>query len=122
MLALEAGAQNGEGDSRCTNGGIPSDSAFIEVDREGEAAGTYLRLDVTNTSPQNPLVLLRQQFDAWRATHPCPAPPTPDAGAGGDAGTDPADMMDGGCCSGSSGAHAWPLVLVVAFGLRRRRR
>ena len=121
MLALEAGARNGEGDSRCTGGGIPSDSAFIEVDREGEAAGTYLRLDVTDTSPQNPLVLLRTQFDAWRATHPCPSPPMPDAGAGGDAGTDPGDMMDGGCCSGAGGERAWPLVLVVALVLRRRR-
>ncbi|HEY5923974.1 MAG TPA: DUF1028 domain-containing protein [Kofleriaceae bacterium] len=121
MLALEAGAQNGEGDSRCTPRGIPSDSAFIQVDREGEAAGTYLRLDVTNTSPQSPLVMLRAQFDAWRATHPCPAPPMPDAGAGGgDAGLDPMDM-GGGCCSGSSGSSSWPLVLVVALALRRRR-
>ena len=122
MLALEAGAQNGEGDSRCTPNGIPSDSAFIQVDREGEAAGTYLRLDVTNTSPQSPLVMLRTQFNAWRATHPCPSPPMPDAGAGGgDAGLDPGDM-GGGCCSGSTGSSAWPLVILVALGLRRRRR
>ncbi|HEX5058059.1 MAG TPA: DUF1028 domain-containing protein [Kofleriaceae bacterium] len=121
MLALEAGAQNGEGDSRCTGSGIPSDSAFLEVDREGEAAGTYLRLDVTNTSPQSPLVLLRAQYDAWRVTHPCPAPPMPDAGAGGDGGID--DMSDdgGGCCSGSGDSNSWPLVLVVGV-LRRRSR
>jgi len=122
MLALEAGAQNGEGDSRCTGSGIPSDSAFLEVDREGEPAGTYLRLDVTNTSPQSPLVLLRAQYDAWRATHPCPAPPMPDAGAGagGDGGID--DMSDdGGCCS-ASGRDSWPLVFVVALLLRRRSR
>src|SRR5687768_9419933 len=77
MLSLEAGARNGEGASRCTPGGIPADSAFIQVDREGEAAGTYLQLDVTDTSPMNPLVLLRAQFDMWRMTHPCPAPPMP---------------------------------------------
>jgi uncharacterized Ntn-hydrolase superfamily protein len=121
MLALEAGALNGQGDSRCTPGGIPSDSAFIQVDREGEAAGSYLRLDVTNTSPQNPVTLLRQQFNAWRATHPCAAP-MPDAGmtGGADAGTTPGDPTDGGCCSGSGGERAWPLVLVVALVLRRR--
>jgi uncharacterized Ntn-hydrolase superfamily protein len=119
MLALEAGAQNGQGDSRCTSGGIPSDSAFIEVDREGEAAGSYLRLDVTDTSPQNPLVLLRAQYDAWRATHPCPAPVMPDAGASGDGGID-GEMADGGCCS-SSGRDSLPCALVVALLLRRRR-
>jgi uncharacterized Ntn-hydrolase superfamily protein len=119
MLALEAGAANGEGDSRCTGDGIPSDSAFLEVDRDGEAAGSYLRLDVTNTSPQNPLVLLRAQYDAWRAMHPCPAPPMPDAGVGGgDAGVDDSSP-GGGCCSGSRGS-SWPLVLAVALLLRRR--
>jgi uncharacterized Ntn-hydrolase superfamily protein len=121
MLALEAGAMNGEGDSRCTSGGIPSDSAFIEVDREGEAAGTYLRLDVTDTAPQNPLVLLRAQYDAWRATHPCPAPPMADAGTNGDAGLDD-DTSAGGCCSGSSGRGAVGPALLVAFVLGRRRR
>jgi uncharacterized Ntn-hydrolase superfamily protein len=123
MLALEAGAANGEGDSRCTPDGIPSDSAFLQVDREGEAAGTWLRLDVTNTSPQNPLVMLRAQYDAWRATHPCPAPPMPDAGAGGMGGGDAGlgdPGADGGCCSGSR-QSTWPLVVVVALGLRRRR-
>ncbi len=119
MLALEAGAANGEGDSRCTPDGIPSDSAFLEVDRDGEAAGSYLRLDVTNTSPQNPLVLLRAQYDAWRAMNPCPAPPMPDAGAGGgDAGVG-GEMPDGGCSSGSRGS-SWPLVIAVALLLRRR--
>jgi uncharacterized Ntn-hydrolase superfamily protein len=119
MLAIEAGAQNGEGDSRCTPSGIPSDSAFIEVDREGEAAGSYLRLDVTDTAPQNPLVLLRAQYDAWRATHPCPAPPMADAGASGDAGSG-GETMDGGCCSGS-GRDSLPGVVIVALALRRRR-
>jgi hypothetical protein len=35
------------------------------------AQGTYLRIEVTNTSPENPLVLLRSLFDEWRAEHPC---------------------------------------------------
>lgn len=125
MHALEAGAQNGEGDSRCTPDGIPADSAFIQVDREGEAAGTYLQLEVTNTAPANPLALLRTQYDAWRTTHPCPAAPMPDAGAGsGDAGGGTgSSTSDSGCCSGSRGS-AWPLVLAIAMllGTRPRRR
>jgi uncharacterized Ntn-hydrolase superfamily protein len=72
MLALEAGAEGGEGDSRCTAEGIPSDSAFIEVDPMEVENGTYLRLEVMNTRPENPLVPLRALFDAWRGDHPCP--------------------------------------------------
>src|SRR5687767_4168129 len=84
----------------------------FQVDREGEAAGTYLQLDVVDTAPQNPLVMLRAQFDAWRATHPCPPPPMADAGASnGDAGL--GDPMDGGGCCSSSGGSSWPPVLCV---------
>lgn len=80
MRALEAGAEGGEGDTRCTPNGIPSDGAFIEVDRPGEPAGAYLRLRVENSSPQNPLLLLRRDFDAWRTEHPCPVQEIRDAG------------------------------------------
>ncbi len=41
MLALEAGAEGGEGDSRCTPRGIPSDSAFIEVDPTPRKEATF---------------------------------------------------------------------------------
>ena len=78
MLALEAGAMNAEGDGRCTPDGIPSDGAFIRVDRPNDPGWLDLRAD--NTAPMNPLVLLRMEFDQWRQTHPCPASPTPDAG------------------------------------------
>jgi uncharacterized Ntn-hydrolase superfamily protein len=122
MRSLEAGAQNGEGDSRCTGGGIPSDSAFIEVDRDGEAAGTFLRLEVADTAPQNPLVMLRAQYDAWRATHPCPMA-TDDAVPGGnDAGVDPeGGGMDAGCCSGGRDRASLVLAACVLVLLRRRR-
>lgn len=117
MLALEAGAQNGEGDSRCTGGGIPSDSAFIEVDRDGEAAGSYLLLDVRGTAPQNPLVMLRAQYDTWRAAHPCPVA-MPDAGAGGDGGLDgPSEM--GGCCAASGDPSSLIVACAIALVLRR---
>jgi uncharacterized Ntn-hydrolase superfamily protein len=84
MLALEAGAQNGEGDSRCTTAyGIPSDASSIQVDRANEPAGSYLRLAFTSTNQahENPIVRLRAQFDAWRTTHPCPG--SSDGGGGG---------------------------------------
>jgi uncharacterized Ntn-hydrolase superfamily protein len=121
MLALEAGAANDEGDSRCTPDGIPSDSAFLQVDREGEPSGSYLFLDVTDTAPENPLTLLRARYDTWRATHPCPIAPLVDAAPSGDAGIGGDDS--GGCCSSARGAPDLG-GLIVAMGLvgRRRRR
>jgi uncharacterized Ntn-hydrolase superfamily protein len=82
MRALEAGAQNNQGDSRCTPRGIPSDGAFVQVDRPNEQRGSYLSLRVDATGSQNPITRLRTQFDAWRQTHPCG-----DAGTGGTGGT-----------------------------------
>ena len=118
MLSLEAGARNGQGDARCTPQGIPSDSAFIQVDRAGEAGGSYLRLEVINTSPNNPLVMLRTQYDAWRTQNPCPAPS--DGAGGGDAGTDPMDSMGAGCCTTQGDPSSLALaVLVGALVLRR---
>ncbi|HET6337235.1 MAG TPA: DUF1028 domain-containing protein [Polyangiales bacterium] len=94
MAALEAGGENGEGDSRCTGAGIPSDAAFIQVDLPGQAAGSWLKLSVSDTGPGNPLPKLRTLFDTWRKTHPCqPAmPPVKDAGDAEDAGS----MIDAG--------------------------
>ena len=81
MAALEQGGMNGQGDSRCTGDGIPSDAAFIQVDLPGSPAGSYLRLSVSNTAPANPLPRLRAMFDTWRKTHPCMMSAA--AGAGG---------------------------------------
>ncbi|MEM6293416.1 MAG: DUF1028 domain-containing protein [Myxococcota bacterium] len=84
MLALEAGAANGEGDSRCTPDGIPADSAFMRVvDANGLVV---VDLSVTDTAPQNPMVPLRQAFDAWRLEHPCPAEPPSGSTGGTDTG------------------------------------
>ncbi len=85
MLALEGGAQNGQGDRRCTPR-IPSDAASIEVDLAGMPAGSYLRLSVA-LNKQDPLGPLRRMFNTWRATHPCPAG-NPDGGTGTDASRD----------------------------------
>jgi uncharacterized Ntn-hydrolase superfamily protein len=115
VRALEAGARGGEGDRRCTVRGLPADSAFVEVDRAGEPAGTYLRLEVTDTAPTSAVARLRTAYDAWRSTHPCPPRSV-------DAGLDPA-LDDGGCCDGRAGASATPLaVVLVAISLARSRR
>jgi uncharacterized Ntn-hydrolase superfamily protein len=131
MRALEVGAGNGEGDSRCTETkGIPSDSASIQVDLQGMSSGAYLRLGVRGTGSTSPLVPLRTMFDAWRSTHPCPRP---DGDDGGSDGPGPGDARDGGAdgiggaggiggAAGSGGARAGPEVAapaqsVVSVGL-----
>jgi uncharacterized Ntn-hydrolase superfamily protein len=97
MLALEAGAQNDEGDSRCTPDGIPSDGAFIEVNLPDQGtAEPFLYLEVSDTSPSDPLAELRAMYTAWRTTHPCPEPPPSNADAGviSDAGIEDAGTID----------------------------
>jgi MYXO-CTERM domain-containing protein len=82
MLALEAGAEGGEGDSRCTDDGIPADSAFLRiVDDQGDE---LIFIEVTNTFPENPMVPLREQFEAWRVDNPCPDDPGGTEEGGGD--------------------------------------
>lgn len=84
MLALEAGAANGEGDSRCTPNGIPSDSAFIRVvDENGQ---TIVDLTVTDTAPMSPLISLRAAFENWRVDNPCPDPSAGSTGAASSSG------------------------------------
>jgi uncharacterized Ntn-hydrolase superfamily protein len=95
MRALEAGAANGQGDSRCTDSrGIPSDSAFLQVERPNEPLGGYLALRVPTSGDADPLLELRSAFDSWRRSHPCPA--GTDAGTGAAGGANgpgpPADL------------------------------
>jgi len=99
LLALEAGAEDDEGDSRCTpSRGIPSDSAFLQVDRPDEGRGEYLELHVPTSGNANPLISLREQFDTWREAHPCPgAGGAPAGGSGG---------LETGGIGGLSGAAA----------------
>jgi MYXO-CTERM domain-containing protein len=93
MLALEAGASGGEGDSRCTPAGIPSDSGFIHVDLAD--GSEFLHLSVTATAPGSPVVHLRSLYDAWRAEHPCPGLPDEAPDASADASEDPGlDLLE----------------------------
>ncbi len=133
MLALEAGAHGGEGDSRCTPDGIPSDSAFLQVEAPMGQVGDYLALRVSSSGEVSPLIALRQQFDAWRAEHACPAAmpeplapvvPMPQAPAVSQPGA-PANA-DAGCgchvLHADSSAATWLLLigsLLVVAGRRR---
>jgi uncharacterized Ntn-hydrolase superfamily protein len=76
MNALEAGAHGGEGDSRCTGQGIPSDSAFLQIERPRLGEGEYLSLHVESSGDENPLPQLRAKLEAWRVQHPCPSATT----------------------------------------------
>lgn len=94
MLALEAGAQGGQGDSRCTDKGIPADSAFLQIERPDTAEAGYLSLRVETSGDDDPLPQLRAKLDAWRVQHPCPVK----------SGTNAAGVHDDGCGCRAAGA------------------
>ena len=104
MRALEAGAQNNQGDRRCTPNGIPSDGAFVQVDQPTGARGSYLSLRVDATGSQNPITRLRMQFDTWRQTHPCGGAGT--GGTGGTGGTAGTNGASGSAGTGGTAAAA----------------
>jgi len=93
LLALEAGALQGEGDRRCTAKGIPSDSAYLGVYDSNPIHVALVEIHVPSVSGKNPLPELRAQFDAWRAEHACPTPPllTDGGSPASDAGNEPPD-------------------------------
>ena len=71
MRALLAGAENGEGDSRCTRREppVPVDSAYIRVDLPtGEP---WLLLSVVDTYPLSAVDALYTEYLIWRALNPC---------------------------------------------------
>jgi uncharacterized Ntn-hydrolase superfamily protein len=135
MRALEAGATGGEGDHRCTETrGIPSDSAFIEVDLPDAEAGSYLELHVPYSGAESPLTELRSAFDAWRLDHPCPAPRPDGGGDLGATGVSSAATAGGSGANGAGGCAcrlphgrgpknglAWPLGVALGLLLRLRR-
>lgn len=81
MLALEAGAENGEGDSRCTGDGIPADAGFLKV--VAEDGRELISIEVTSQSQQGAVAALRVRFDDWRASHACEVAGAPALDAGG---------------------------------------
>lgn len=69
MVALEAGARDGQGDSRCTPS-TPSDSAFLTVESL-DTRERLVDLRVPNSGAENPLIALRSQLEQYRSAHPC---------------------------------------------------
>ena len=146
IRGLEAGAEGGEGDNRCTDDGHPGNTAFLQVDRPGEPAGSFLQIEVVSVSGRDALPVLRQEYDAWRADNPCPDPDADagisnDAGASADAGSpgydhdagmgggegngDDAGSDSSGGCAASPTAPApgalWLTVLALGVALIRPR-
>lgn len=143
LQAMEAGAENGEGDARCTPQGLPADSAFLAV-ISPLGAEHDLVLTADEAVEESPLVSLRRQLEAWRAQHPChieaadggelePDAPTPrsapEAAAEGDSGSVLGSEPSQGCTCRSGIAVApgdgpWLLVglIALAAALRGSRR
>lgn len=124
MLSLERGGDNGEGDSRCTPFGVPSDSAFIRV--EGTAGALILDLSVVDSS--TPMEDLRAQFEDWREDNPCPEPPEepeePEEPEDSDDVEDTDDIdVQSDCGCASTTAPTWSVSLLIgllAWGRQRR--
>ncbi len=73
IRALEAGADNGEGDARCIDDvGTPSDSAFLQV--MNLSGDVVVELAVVDTGEESAVDVLRSMFDEWRAANPCSRP------------------------------------------------
>jgi uncharacterized Ntn-hydrolase superfamily protein len=70
LMASLQGANVPGADTRCLSAGKPAISAFIRVARPGDPpGGYYLDLNVNNTATQqNPIDLLQELYDDWRAT------------------------------------------------------
>lgn len=125
MAALEAGAEGGEGDSRCMPQGIPSDSAFLRIEPRDEQAGVSLSLRVTSSGSASPLPQLREQLDSWRASHPCPVEMTPGSAGAPPTVSQPGATIasDAGCsCRTQADADSTLVSLLLGFLLVAGRR
>jgi uncharacterized Ntn-hydrolase superfamily protein len=76
MAAMEAAAIPGA-DTRCLLEGVSSRSAFIRVARPGDSSEYYLDIVVGQTPVGvEPVDVLKDRFDDWRADNPTPPPPS----------------------------------------------
>ncbi len=117
MLALEGGAQNFQGDRRCTPNGIPADAAYIQVDLPDQPRGSFLYLEVRATAPQSPVVRLRQLYDNWRVSHACPSSGSGGAGAAGGSGGSGATPAGCSVAPRESGTHDAAWIALAAGGV-----
>jgi uncharacterized Ntn-hydrolase superfamily protein len=65
LNALESGADNHEGDGRCTPLGRPSDSAYLRVDNPD--GSILIEIDIVGS--RNPLSDLRTAYERWASSH-----------------------------------------------------
>jgi len=65
MRALEGGAKNRQGDSRCTKYGIPATSALLHAQSENGA----VHLSKVIRNGQSAIYILRQALTEWRLKH-----------------------------------------------------
>ena len=105
--ALKSGRRQNEGDSRCTDSGIPSDSAFIRV--VNPDGSDLLHLSVVGDSQEDPLDRLQLQFDDWRAANPCPEIEDPTV----------SEDKEGRCQIGPNGSSVWLFLLAGGVLMRR---
>ncbi len=114
-------AENDEGDSRCTPSGVPSDSAFLQVERAGKSEGDYLALHVESSGDANPLPLLQAKLTAWRAQHACPQRPS--STQSGSSESEPTDDAACACrvTAQADGAATWALIGALFVVARWRR-
>lgn len=124
MNALEHASLHGEGDNRCTPNGVPAKSAYLDV----TGAELSVRLSIPDVSPNDPIVALRDAFDAWRTDHPCPASNASTASSSGGDTEPPTASTASGCtlvppfeATEMRGAGS-VMVFLLAFGLRRHRK
>jgi hypothetical protein len=130
MLALEAASPIGDGDTRCSEGlrgdagtgpTIPANTALLEVNPAGSQPGSYLHLSISNIDRKvNAIVTLRQQYNDWRQSHPCPDGQNPgalpDGGSPAD-GAAGANTAGGGSCQVAQRGGEGMLIGLVAVGL-----
>ncbi len=96
LVGLEGGVPAG-GDRRCSTTQTAL-SAALRVARPTDTGTTaYINLTAQAQGSQNPVVLLRQRYDEWRASHPRTECPSSDAGVA-DAG-----IRDGSVDAGGAG-------------------
>ncbi len=114
LSALEAGARDGQGDSRCTPA-TPSDSAFLIVESL-DTRERLVDLRVPSSGQENPLIALRAQLSEHHLAHPCaPAPVSEKEGSSSSSG------CGFGRRSARSGAAGWAVLALALMAAALRR-
>jgi len=83
LMASMQGAKKVGADTRCFAAGVSSRSAFLRVANPDDSTEFYLDLVFGSTPPGvDPIDVLQQKFDVWRAENPYLPPPSGLSGPG----------------------------------------